>query len=41
MIQPDNGTHHRVGTVDVPFGKGRKPDFGACDGYPPFWDTLD
>ncbi|QDT10522.1 hypothetical protein K239x_24790 [Planctomycetes bacterium K23_9] len=33
---PRNATHHRVGTVDVPFEKARKPAFGACDGYPPF-----
>ncbi|MDA8743307.1 hypothetical protein N9N28_01625 [Rubripirellula amarantea] len=29
----DNGTHHRVGTVDVPSKESRKPDFGECDGY--------
>ena len=37
MMHPSNastnGTHHRVGTIDVPFEKARKPDFGACDGY--------
>ncbi|KAA1257415.1 hypothetical protein LF1_52640 [Rubripirellula obstinata] len=35
--QSDNATDHRVGSVDVPFENGRKPDSGASDGYPPFW----
>ena len=29
-----NDSHHRVGKIDCPFVKPRKPDFGECDGYP-------
>ena len=34
VVLSDNDPHHRVGKVDFPFVKSRKPDFGGCDGYP-------